>query len=92
MITALVMENAIIKDAKQGSLHTHVQCLGLYETVSLSEASIAGDGPGFSSTHGIEEGKKGFQIFVIKTQMKSGLTIEKHEGKMVPELGPTSQG
>lgn len=48
-------------------------------------------GLGFSSTQGIEEGQKGFQIFVIKTQMKPDLSIDKNEGRMVPELGPTSQ-
>lgn len=31
MITACAVANAIIKDAKQGSLHTHFQCLELSE-------------------------------------------------------------
>lgn len=45
MITACVVANAIIKDAKQGSLHTHFKCLELFETVSFSEAPSAGDKP-----------------------------------------------
>jgi hypothetical protein len=40
-----VVENAVIKDAKQGSLHTHFQCLKLPETISFSEAPFAGDEP-----------------------------------------------
>ena len=40
MITACAVANAIIKDAKQGSLHTHFQCLELSETVSFSEAHL----------------------------------------------------
>lgn len=43
MITACAVANAIIKDAKQGSLHTHFQCLELSETVSFSEAPSVGD-------------------------------------------------
>lgn len=45
MITAWVVANAIIKDAKQGSLHTYFQHLELSETVSFSEAPSAGDKP-----------------------------------------------
>ena len=45
MITACVVANAIIKDAKQGSLHTHFQCLELSETLSFSKAPSAGDKP-----------------------------------------------
>lgn len=44
MITACEVANAIITDAKQGSLHTHFQCLELSETF-FSEATSAGDKP-----------------------------------------------
>lgn len=92
VITAFMVENAIIKDARQGPFHT----FSAWDFVKLCLLSqkrrLQVMGLGFSSARGRKEGEKGFQIFVIRTQMKPGLSIGKSEGKTVPELKPTSQG
>lgn len=62
MITACTVANAIIKDAKQGSLHTHFQCLELSETVSFSEAPSAGDKPQETFFHPEHTKKKKIKV------------------------------